>query len=352
MPKLTVYDKKRLNRLRSDQWLVITRAQALTCGMPRSTIGHMIREQGPWQVLLPGIYLTATGPVTQEQRETAALLYAGEGSVITGPCAVRRHRLASPGSNVIDVLVSTKVRRKSTGFVRLHRTGRLPGKALSAGALRFAPAERAVADAARDMNSIDDVRTVVYSAIQNKACGAEDLLAELRDGPTQRCSMLRLVLAEIATGIRSHAENDLRQLILRGGVPQPTYNARLYTLDGAFIAMVDAWWDRAGVAAEVDSRAYHTAHAAQEKDRDRHDKMIAHGIFPLHFSPRRVRGDGEGILREIESATGNGLMRPRLPIIALPPDAEWDENWAARAGELACVLGASRPGEAYAGTMA
>ena len=35
-------------------------------------------------MLLPGVYLTDTGTVTQDHREIAALLYAGEGSLITG----------------------------------------------------------------------------------------------------------------------------------------------------------------------------------------------------------------------------------------------------------------------------
>jgi hypothetical protein len=46
---------------------------------------------GRWQKILPGIYLAATGTVTIEQRQMAALLYAGPGAVLTGAAAVRRH---------------------------------------------------------------------------------------------------------------------------------------------------------------------------------------------------------------------------------------------------------------------
>jgi very-short-patch-repair endonuclease len=236
-----------------------------------------------------------------------------------------------------------KVRRKSTGFMRLHRTTRMPETYMSTGALRFAHPARAVADAAREMNKIGDVRTVVYEAIQHTKCRAADLLAELRDGPTQRCSLLRAVLTEIATGIRSHAENDLRLLIKRGKVPQPMYNAKLHTLDGVFIAMVDAWWGEAGLAAEVDSRAYHTDHKAQDKDRNRHDMLIKHGVFPLHFSPQRIQHEGDGVLGDIRGALSHGENRPRLPIIALPADAAWNEDWAARARAMAAALAASSP---------
>ncbi|MGH3169385.1 MAG: hypothetical protein ACRDN0_26325, partial [Trebonia sp.] len=326
MTKRTVYDKKRLDKVSGDQLLVITRAQALACGMPSSTMDDKIRGGDQWQVLLPGIYLIVTGVATQEQREVAALLYAGEKGVITGPCAVRRRRLDCPGPNNVDVLVPMNVRRNGTGFVRLHRTKRIPDRKTwtSSGLLRFVPAARAVADAARVM---------------------------LRDGPTQRCSLLRIVLEELATGIRSHAENNLRRLISQAKVPQPMYNAKLYTLDGVFIAMVDAWWGKVGVAAEADSRAYHIDHRAQDKDRNRHDRMIAHGIFPLHFSPYRIDNEGSSVLGEITDSLGYGGERPRLPIIALPPDAEWDEKWAARARELAATFGPKQPAEVPAGSM-
>ena len=96
--------------------------------------------------------------------------------------------------------------------------------------------------------------------------------------------------------------------------------------------MVDAWWDDAGVAAEVDSREYHLSAAAQDRDRDRHDKLIAHGVFLLHFSPGRIKVEGGKILNEIESAREKGLQRPRLPIVAIPADADWASYASRRAG--------------------
>ena len=47
-----------------------------------------------------------------------------------------------------------------------------------------------------------------------------------------------------------------RNLILRSDLPRPVFNARLVDVDGTLIAVTDAWWQEAGVAAEIDSRAY------------------------------------------------------------------------------------------------
>jgi hypothetical protein len=320
MLKQTEYDKEALARLIRDQHQVVTRAQALKCGLPHTTIDRKIGLNGPWQALLPGVYMTVTGTATQDHRETAALLYAGPRSVMTGPCAVRRHRLRSPDATAVDVLVPPRVQRRSLDFVRMYRTDRMPKSWYTNGPVRFAEVPRAVADAARQLNSLYDVRSVIYEAVQRRACTVDQLVTELYEGPSRGSSLIRAVLTEAIDGVRSGAEADFRLLLIRGRVPRPMFNAKLYTLDGTFIAMVDAWWDDAGVAAEVDSRAYHMSPGAQDKDRDRHDKLIAYGVFPLHFSPRRIRDEGEGVISDIEGAILKGRQRPRLPIVALPVD--------------------------------
>ena len=303
-----------------EQHQVVTREQALRCGMPPTTLARQVAPGGRWQRLLPGVYLTVTGTVTQDQRQIAALLYAGPRSLITGPAAVRRHRLHSAGPDVVDVLIPWACRRQSTGFVRVHRTRRMPDRMFVTGPIRFAKPARAVADAARGLTRFDDVRQVVCDAVQRRACTVAELAEELQAGPAKGATLFREALAEIGDGVRSVAEADARLLILRSDLPQPMFNARLYDADGVFIATVDAWWQEAGVAAEVDSRAYHLGAEDQDRTTERHDRLIAHGIFPLHFPPKRIRTDGPGVISDIRSAIAKGLGRPPLPITALPSD--------------------------------
>lgn len=61
----------------SAQRNVITRGQAYACGLTRNALSHRIRAAGPWQRMLPGVYLAVTGRPSREQREMAALLYGG-----------------------------------------------------------------------------------------------------------------------------------------------------------------------------------------------------------------------------------------------------------------------------------
>jgi hypothetical protein len=115
-----------LRRLLARQHRVTSRAQALASGMTPDMLRHRIRAGGPWQRILPGVYLTLTGTPTTDQRDMAALLYAGPESIITAAAALRRHGLRAPATRAIDVLVPVASKRGSTGFVRIHRTARLP----------------------------------------------------------------------------------------------------------------------------------------------------------------------------------------------------------------------------------
>ncbi len=248
----------------------------------------------------------------------AALLYAGPRSLITGSAAVRHHRLSSPGPDVVDVLIPWDRQRQSTAFVRMHRTRRMPERGYVIGKIWFAKAPRAVADAARSLTRFDDVRHIVCAAVQQRACTVAELAEELRAGPAAGTALLRGALAEIGDGVRSVAEGDLRVLILDSDLPKPMFNAQLFDANGIFIATVDDWWPEAGVAGEVDSRAYHLSAGDQDRTTERHDRLIAHGIFPLHFPPKRIKTDPAGIISDIRSAIEEGRRRPRLSITALP----------------------------------
>ncbi len=289
--------------------------------MTRSTIAYRLRPDGPWRQILPGVYLTVTGSPSQEQRETAALLYAGPRSVITGAVAVRRHNLRCAGLNLLDVLVPADSRRKSIGFVQIQRTTRLPASLYTSGPLRFAAPVRAVADAARGMTQFSDVQALVCEAIQRGRLALQDLVTELNEGPSNGARWYRMALAEVSEGIRSVAEARLKYLIDRSDLDRPMYNADLYTLDGTFLGRPDAWFARAGVAGEVDSREYHLAAKDYEATTTRHNRMEAAGIHMLHWLPSTIKAEPGRVIADLRAAIAAGNKCPPLPIKAIPPPA-------------------------------
>jgi hypothetical protein len=75
-------DQARLDRILARQESVVSRSQAVACGMTRKALRHRIRPGGPWQELLPLTYLAATGGATHAQQEVAAVLYAGRDTAL------------------------------------------------------------------------------------------------------------------------------------------------------------------------------------------------------------------------------------------------------------------------------
>lgn len=296
---------------------LITRSQALAGGMTEAALRSRLRPGGPWRIVLPGVYLVHNGGLTLGQREAAAVLYAGEPSVITGSAALARMGVRVPTPDFIDVLVPRDQRRQSKDFVRIHRTVRMPARPWRSDGLHWAPPARAVADAVWGLTDMNSARALVAGAVQQGKCTVEQLSAELRAGPNQGSGALRAALEEVAEGIASVAEGDLRKVIRNGGLPKPMYNPRLFVGD-EFIGSPDAWWPDAGVACEVDSREWHLSPADWERTQTRHARMSAHGIIVLHYAPRRIRSDPAGLVVEIGKALESGRQRGPLPIKAVP----------------------------------
>jgi hypothetical protein len=310
-------DRAALTAALHGQERVISRRQALACGLTPAALLHRTRPDGPWRRLLPGVYLAQTGAPTVPQQEMAALLYAGPGSVLTGFAAVHDLGVATtrPG---VDVLVAATRRARSVAFVTIHRTTRMPTRVIREGRRLYAMPPRALADAARFMTDLSEVRDLIAGAVQRGNCPLPALVRELDEGGRRTSARLRRVLAEVAAGVRSVAEAEFRDLIMKARLPMPMFNARLFTAEGTFIAVPDAWWPSAGVAAEVDSREWHLGPADWERTLRRHAEMSSHGILVLHFTPRQIRAEPEAVVAAIADTLRAGRARPALPISARP----------------------------------
>ena len=316
MPRLAVFDTDSLTEVLRRQQGIVTRSQAYARGMTEKAIRYRTRSDGPWQVVLPGVYLDRSGQLTDAQRAIAASLYAGAVIGITGTAALAWHDVPVKPCEFVDVLVPLRNQKGSASFARLRRTSVLPRVSYTEGAVTYAPVDRAVVDAARQMTDLSDVRAVVASAVQRGKVHVMQLAAELDRGPMQGSARLRIALAEVADGVRSIAEADLRKIVVESRLPTPLYNARLYVA-GHFLASPDAWWPEAGVAAEVDSKAWHLAPDDWEQTLARHDRMTAQGILVLHFPPQRLRTVKGDIAAEIRSALASS--HGPLPHIVTQP---------------------------------
>lgn len=200
MPRLANFDRVALQGLLDKQFGVLSRGQGLDCAMSNRVMQHRLRPGGPWQTLLPGIYLTVTGTPTPAQREMGALLYAGPGSVITGPAALFSHGVPAEPTDMVDVLVPTTTQRKNQAYIRLHRTARIPEQTGDRDGIRYAPAARAVADTVRMMGDITQIRGLVADALKRDACTLDELAGEVNEGPIRGSALLRHAVMQASQG--------------------------------------------------------------------------------------------------------------------------------------------------------
>ena len=317
-----------LDRVRPDDrdvdWLlayqrgVVTSAQALAIGITAAGLRHRYRPGGPWQRLLPRVYLMTTGEPTSEQLQTAALLYAGPSSVITGPAALRHYRLRAPETRRIDVLVPVGGQYRSVAFVTVRRTRRFPDAQTRDLAIKYVAPARAVADTVLGLTARSEVRAVVASAVQQGRCTVAELAIELAAGPVRGAALFRSVLAEVGDGIRSPAEADFRDLIRKSGLPQPLFNPQLI-LGGAMLAKPDPWWPDLALVVEIDSREWHLSPDDWEATMARDARLRAAGIRVIHVTPRQVRTQPNTVLQTIADALRTGAPVPGL--ITIPAAA-------------------------------
>jgi hypothetical protein len=300
----------------NQQYGVLSRAQADALGVSVGAIRYRIKTGGPWQRVLPGVYITERGAPTVDQLDMAALLYVGRPSLLTGSAALRRAGVLPPTAGIVDVLVPATSRPADRDFMRVHRTNRLPVMCLQQGPIKFTMIARAVTDAALGADSVRDMRAIVCLGVGGGRCTLEELVAELGKSRLHNSVRLRAVIGDVARGIRSGPEGDLMDLIDHSDLPAALYNPRLY-VGSAFLASPDAWWEASGVAAEVDSREYHFQEADWERTMQRHARMTAVGIRVVHFTPKRIRTEPAQViaiirdtLRQGAPVAGVRTMRP------------------------------------------
>jgi hypothetical protein len=314
MPRRSRVDRAALDALFASQDGVASFRQLKQLGMPASTLAERVGPSGRWLRLLPGVCLGTTGVATPRQRARAALLYAGEEAVLTGPEALRRYDFRSaPSAEMVHVLIPHHRRATSAGFVRVERTARMPEPVRIRG-LPAAPVARAVLDTCRHIADVTSIRAVIAESVQCSRCTPAQLRDELEAGQVRGSARSRLVLREVDAGIRSVAEADARELILRSGLPEPSWNQDLFDPRGAFLARPDGWWRDAGVALEIDSREWHLDPAGWERTMRRHMRMSALGIIVLHVPPSRLRAEAGTVASQIRSAlaAAQGRARPAV----------------------------------------
>ncbi|MFG2618216.1 hypothetical protein ACGFXC_11375 [Streptomyces sp. NPDC048507] len=299
-----------------------TRHQLTTTGgVPAATLTSRTRPGGPWQRLLPRVYLLQTGPPDHRQRALAAVLYAaeptadplsGDTAALTGAAALALLGIREAPPLPADVLIRAPRRLAAHPQVRPAATTRWPRTLTVSGVPSTHPV-RAAADYASRAAHPDRIRSVLAQVVQAGWCHPHDLHAELRASRLLARPAIRAAAAELLAGVRSVAEARARDTLTATDLPTPLWNARLYTPDGTFLASPDAYWPDEGVALEIDSAEYHYTRDAWHATLRRRLRLESHGVLVVSATPSMIRDTPADVIAALRTLLALTTPRPTPP---------------------------------------
>ncbi|MFI6564570.1 hypothetical protein [Streptomyces sp. NPDC050534] len=327
---------------------VLTTAQLRAHGVSSAEMSEQCRVGGPWQQILPGVFLLHPGPPTSEERLHAVLMYASRESapgvpaqpgpdephrpvyaeaMVTGLAALTLYGFTSAppllSLEKIDVLVPRLRRLRSTGCARIVRTAALPTPVAVSG-VPLAPVPRALADAVSELADASTVRRLLTEAVRGGHCEPASVVRALNQAKLLgRPHVVDAVDSLLAEG-RAIAEDRLYRMVQEYGLPDPVWNVDLRLPGGPHLGGLDAYWPEQAVAVELDTRA---PRQGLRQDDDalwseyarKREHLERLGITVVHITPRKLRESMEQQAAVVRTALmASGDREPAAYVVVLP----------------------------------
>ena len=283
-----------------------------------SALGWMSRQElrwrltsGRWQRPCHGIVVAHSGPVTEQQRLWAAVLWAGPGAVLAGLTAARLDGLQGfPGHDAVadrpihlTVPTSRSVRRKSPGLpvvvhystalgsAHVHPT-RQPPRTRTA---------RSLVDAAAWMATDRGAQAVLAAGVQQRLVRVEDLTAVVAlNQRLPRRTVIKDTLDDIEGGAQALSELDFTRLLRRHRLPGPDRQSQRLDSCGRR-RWHDAVWETSRLIVEVDG-IHHLEVTQYWADSDRDNDFTLQGYRVLRFPAFVVRYSPGYVAEKIRNA--------------------------------------------------
>ncbi|MEU8703579.1 hypothetical protein [Streptomyces sp. NPDC048565] len=282
-------------------------AQLRAHGVSAAQTAAQCLPGGPWQQLLPGVYLLHPGPPTHHDRVRGALLYAGRPpsgarrtvpaqsgpgygeAMVTGLAALALYGFASAPPVIalhrIDVLVPRTRRLRSTRFVQVTRAAVMPRPQRRRG-VPLAPVERALADAVASLTDASTVRRILTEAVRGGYCEPASVVRELNEAKLLGRAHVVDAVEELLVEGRARAEDRLYEMVRAHRLPQPLWNVELALPGGSFLGGVDAYWPEQAVALELGARSPREEHVSYAAEREYLERL---GVTVVRVTPKQLR---------------------------------------------------------------
>lgn len=290
-------------RLAEQQHGVVARRQLLEMGMGRKAIDGRL-QRGWLHEYARGLYVVGARRISRRGKWMAAVLAAGEGSLLSHRSAARLWGVIPPAAEWIDVTCppGRVVRRR--GIVS-HES-------------MVAEDERTVVDGIPvtsifrtifDFAAVSDLRELERAWHEAEVRELRDrvslpMLLERYPGRRGARNVRALLGSSQPVGItRNDFEEAFLALVKTYGLPRPRMNADL-ALRGRFFE-IDALWEEQRVAVELDSRSVHGTRKRFESDRQRDRILVAEGWRTMRVTWRQLQEEPEEIAADLGLALGS-----------------------------------------------
>jgi hypothetical protein len=276
------------------QWGVISRTQALGCGLSNTGIWRWMKE-GRLHRLHPGIYMVGHRRLGIQGRLVAALLHAGNGAALSHTTAAwwwgllaavpRRLHVSAPG------------RTRSFRELCVHHPRRVD--AVRHRGFPVTTVARTLLDISATL-SFGDLRRALAEADHRRFLDPGAVREVIGHGRPGSGSLRRALASHNPRLAKTLSVLEERFLALceTADIPQPEVNARVGGL------MVDALWQDERVIAELDGHASHRTVAAIERDRDRELILRATGYRVLRYTWQQVTARPELVVVDLRRELG------------------------------------------------
>jgi very-short-patch-repair endonuclease len=290
--------ERRLAAIASRQHGLVTREQLRSVGIERGALEHRLRA-GLLARVLPRVYALAGSQQTVEQRLAAAVLYAGQGAVVSHRSAAEFWSLLphTPG-RAVDVTIACGQARSRPG-VCVHRSRTLHAREIrQRWRIPLTSPARTLLDLA-DSEPFEVLEAAFTEALVHSLSCGEEIRALLRRSPPHRGArrLLSLLAVEEEQGYtRSAAERLLRAMLAPTGLPMPEFNV----LTAGHL--VDCRWRKQRLIVYVDGYQTHGTRAAFESDRRADQDLVAAGYRVIRVTWRQLTQHPERVLVRIAQA--------------------------------------------------
>jgi very-short-patch-repair endonuclease len=243
----------------------VSRRQLLDLGLGPKAIDYRL-QSGELRPDGRGVYSLGHHPQSRESRWMAAVLYAGDGAVLSHWSAAAHLALRGGGGPLSHVTCPRRLR--STARIRMHYARLVDDEMTIDEGIPVTTPARTLLDLAPLLPS-PTLGRMIDAAPWSRGAS----LAELMERYAGRAGVpkLKAVLAKWRPMTRSDLEATVLEAIERAGLPRPEVNAVVEGYE------VDSVWREHRVIAELDSYVTHGSRTAFERDRERDRKLAIAG---------------------------------------------------------------------------